>query len=483
MKEIMKKVIPCILSILLAMVMTCNVCAAPSITVTTPEKVELISGNLKEGETLIIQDADPDAYENKKVADVVKKANDENTVVTVKEILTELDVDTTEEIKTEDGQTVNPTLFEQLTPFVDLAIQSGDVVKYETEGEVKAKVTIEAAKGMNPEDVLLMQIDPVTGKVYFIVPENIDPETGEIIATFPTLGPVALIGPVDIVSKETAAEEYESQTVAETVTKLGEQNKDIELRDVLAMMGEDSKLAKLPGNVIPILAPALLVESSALIAKASGEDTKSMLQITEDVTVNVDEYSSCTGFADLAIKFGEDRYLYDMSGKFEAEVNRDITQADWKRIVRSAYPDFDVEKAEEDPGILTELEPFTLEDSFVLQLDPFSGEMKYVYEPEVFFEYPGTTRQIEHIKESSFYTWSVNQEDRAEEEVPNLVIRGEYSCMGPFAIFMPKEEAETTVVNPSGFPIWIWILLLLILLAVILIVWYLRKQKKEQNRI
>ena len=44
---------------------------------------------------------------------------------------------------------------------------------------------------MKKEDLLLMQVDATTGKVYFMPIEEFDPVTGEITATFPTLGPIA----------------------------------------------------------------------------------------------------------------------------------------------------------------------------------------------------------------------------------------------------------------------------------------------------
>ena len=47
----------------------------------------------------------------------------DNTKVTMDEILKDLKVDTTETIKTNTEKKVNPSLYEPLTPFVDLVIK------------------------------------------------------------------------------------------------------------------------------------------------------------------------------------------------------------------------------------------------------------------------------------------------------------------------------------------------------------------------
>ena len=106
--------------------MSTSVWAAKSISQIIPEAPVVITGNLTGNQTLVVTNVNTSAYKNTTVAEVVKKANDDNTITTVKEVLAELKVDTkTEEIKTTTGTTVNPTLYEQITPFVDLAIKGG----------------------------------------------------------------------------------------------------------------------------------------------------------------------------------------------------------------------------------------------------------------------------------------------------------------------------------------------------------------------
>lgn len=386
--------------------MSTSVWAAPSISQIIPEAPKVISGNLTGGQTLVVKNVDTDSYKDTTVAEVVKKANDDNTITTVKEVLTELKVDTkTEEIKTTTGTTVNPTLYEQITPFVDLAIEEGNKTTYETTGTVQATITVEAAKEMKKQDVLLMQIDPNSGKVYFVAPEKLDSATGEITATFQTLGPVAVLKTVPVVVKDTNPEKYENEKAAEAVTEFKDETKDVKLADVL--------------NVL------------------TTEDTTA-IQVADGVTINAADYSTAMRFADLAIKQGED-YLYDMDGSLEAEAQRDLASTDWQRLVQSVNPNYDVAAAEADPSLLTELEPFTIPGSFLMQINPVTGEAEYIYEPELYFASAnGEEEETEDDAEEVRTSWTIEDED-SDDETPNLVIHAEFKSMGPFAIFLPND--------------------------------------------
>ena len=388
--------------------MSTSVWAAQSISQIIPEAPVVITGNLTGNQTLVVANANTNAYKNTTVAEVVKKANDDNTITTVKEVLAELKVDTkTEEIKTTTGTTVNPTLYEQITPFVDLAIKENDKITYETTGAIQATITVEAAKEMKKKDVLLMQVDPNNGKVYFVAPEKLDSKTGEITATFQTLGPVAVLKTVPVVVKDTDPEKYENEKVTEAITEFKDETKDVKLADVL--------------NIL------------------TTEDTTA-IQVADGVTINAADYSTAMGFADLAIKQGED-YLYDMDGSLEAEANRDLASTDWQKLVQSVNPDYDIVAAEADPSLLTELEPFTIPGSFLMQINPVTGEAEYIYEPELYFALPNSEEDEEEKEDDAEEVrtgWNV-EDETASEDTPNLVIRAEFKSMGPFAIFLPND--------------------------------------------
>lgn len=403
-----RKTIAALIAVLTVGIMSTSVWAAKSISQIIPEAPVVITGNLTGNQTLVVENANANAYKNTTVAEVVKKANDDNTITTVKEVLAELKVDTkTEEIKTTTGTIVNPTLYEQITPFVDLAIKENDKITYETTGAIQATITVEAAKEMKKKDVLLMQIDPNNGKVYFVAPEKLDSKTGEITATFQTLGPVAVLKTVPIVVKDTDPEKYENEKVTEAVTQFKDETKDVNLADVL--------------NIL------------------TTEDTTA-IQVADGVTINAADYSTAMGFADLAIKQGED-YLYDMDGSLEAEANRDLASTDWQKLVQSVNPDYDIAAAEADPSLLTELEPFTIPGSFLMQINPVTGDVEYIYEPELYFALPNSDEDEEETEDDAEEvrtSWTV-EDETASEDTPNLVIRAEFKSMGPFAIFLPND--------------------------------------------
>ena len=434
----------------LTLSMAMNVWAAPSISQIIPENPQVVSGTLTGSQQLAVQNADPSAYADKTVADTVTWANDDNTVATIKEILTRLGQDTKAEFKDIFGNKVNPTLYEQLTPFVDLVIKEGNNVSYASNGQIKAKITVEAAKEMKKEDLLLMQVDATTGKVYFMPIEEFDPVTGEITATFPTLGPIALLKKVPVVVRDTDPDKYESEKAKELVTKFAEEKKDIELSDVLDVLKEENE-------TVP----------ETVTIKDKEEN---------DVEITVANYNSTMGFADLAIKQGQEDYLYDMDGTLEAEARRDINDVDWERLVKEAYPEFDVEAAKADPSLLAELEPFTIPGSVILQVNPITGEEEYIYEPEISFAFAeeeaaedtteeadadttetadadttettavaeqtaakadSTAVSTEDADQENF--WEVPDEDKEEDNVlPDLVLKAEYRSMGPFALFLEK---------------------------------------------
>ena len=412
----------------LTLTMTMNVWAAPSISQIIPENPQVVSGTLAGSQQLAVQNADPSAYADKTAADTVTWANDDNTVATIKEILTRLGLDTKAEFKDIFENKVNPTLYEQLTPFVDLVIKEGNNVSYASNGQIKAKITVEAAKEMKKEDLLLMQVDATTGKVYFMPIEEFDPVTGEITATFPTLGPIALLKKVPVVVRDTDPDKYESEKAKELVTKFADEKKDIELSDVLDVLKEENE-------TVP--------ETVAIKDK---EDN--------DVEITVANYNSAMGFADLAIKQGQEDYLYDMDGTLEAEARRDLNDVDWERLVKEAYPEFDVEAAKADPSLLAELEPFTIPGSVILQVNPVTGEEEYIYEPEISFAFAeeeaadadttetaakadSTAVSTEDADQKNF--WEVPDEDKEEDNVlPDLVLKVEYRTMGPFALFLEK---------------------------------------------
>lgn len=222
----------------MALGMSASALAAPSIGELIPEAPTLLSGEIEDGWWLTVTNADPDKYENETVKDIVSRYNDDEdlTVTTVEDVLKELDVDLTQEIRTTKDNVIDLTLYEALTPFVDLVITNGTEVAYksadeknsaeaETEAEteatvaektaegIKASMKVEVAKDLKLENLAIMQADPFTAEVYFIELDDYDPENGEITATFPCLGPIMIL------YTENPEEALKAPVVAQAVTE------------------------------------------------------------------------------------------------------------------------------------------------------------------------------------------------------------------------------------------------------------------------
>ena len=410
--------------------------AAPSISTIMPEAPRVVEGNISAGQKVIVQNVNTAAYKNKTVADLVDKVNDDSVQMTMEDILTALGINADEQQETPDGRDGNPSLYELLTPFVDVAIQEGDNVTYESDGSIKVTLNIEAAKGAKMKDLLLMQIDQETGKVSFIPAEELDPETGDMTVTLPSLGPVALVGKVPVVSKKATPELYSSEKVAEVADQLKDEEAGFAMTDFV---------------------------------KDFMETDATEIKVSDDKTINPDDYESVTELMDLAIKAG-DTYNYKMNGYLNAEVNCEISKVNWQKMVAAAYPDFDAAAAETDPSLLVNLAPFTLDDVVVAQADAVTGEMYYLTDVEFSFAYPEdeeteaaetevateaeteteaaeseteteteTLESTEDNKEE-LMIWDVQDEDKKDEKQPNLVIKGKFTGMGPLAVFMKKAQ-------------------------------------------
>ena len=413
-----------------------SVYAAPSISTIMPEAPRVVEGNISAGQKVIVQNVNTAAYKNKTVADLVDKVNDDSVQMTMEDILTALGINADEQQETPDGRDGNPSLYELLTPFVDVAIQEGDNVTYESDGSIKVTLNIEAAKGAKMKDLLLMQIDQETGKVSFIPAEELDPETGDMTVTLPSLGPVALVGKVPVVSKKATPELYSSEKVAEVADQLKDEEAGFAMTDFV---------------------------------KDFMETDATEIKVSDDKTINPDDYESVTELMDLAIKAG-DTYNYKMNGYLNAEVNCEISKVNWQKMVAAAYPDFDAAAAETDPSLLVNLAPFTLDDVVVAQADAVTGEMYYLTDVEFSFAYPEdeeteaaetevateaeteteaaeseteteteTLESTEDNKEE-LMIWDVQDEDKKDEKQPNLVIKGKFTGMGPLAVFMKKAQ-------------------------------------------
>ena len=213
----------------LSVSMAMTAVAAPSIGQLIPEAPEVVSGEIPTGYYLAVQNVDTTKYEVKTVADIVEKFNLDDTdpayvPVSVADILEALkdyqpkaegqDESQPVEYKTTSDNPIVPTDYESITPFVDLVLTDGTDVEYTNDGKIKATVKVEVAKDLKAEDLVLMQIDPATGEIYFIEIDEYDPETGAITAEFPVLGPFMVLEKSEAIAAAAAAETEAATEVA-----------------------------------------------------------------------------------------------------------------------------------------------------------------------------------------------------------------------------------------------------------------------------
>ena len=372
--------------------------ALPSISTIAPQNPTVVSGgNYSSDEQLTIVKADTTKYADTKVQDVVKKTEDKSQNVTVTEITKELVGEESKNVTTTKGKKINTDAYERATDFVDLVVKKEDQISYESKGEVTATVNIEAAKGMKREDVLLMQIDPETGKPYFIEVDKLDPETGDVTATFPTLGPVMLIEKSIIKTDDLKTEEYENTAVKETMETYKDQKDGVVLADLTkGITGEEATEIEVGGE------------------KLDPKNMKSTMPLT-----------------DLFVQAGKDDVSYDLEGDLDIH------------YATSLDPDFDFEAVKNgDYSGLVALGKIKIPGSCVAQTNTKTGEVSYI-EATISFELPASeeadaeTADTTADSEDLVTRFDVEDASAATEGTkPNFVIEGTFKGVGPFSFFI-----------------------------------------------
>lgn len=203
------------LGVIAAMVvsMSASVYAGPSIGQIVPKDpvIESSTATVPEGAKLVVDTIDVEKEDTltnytkvDPVKELIKAVNEEGeegevkekvTVENLKTVLEELKVEDVHNVETKSGNKIDLTEYKFTTPFVDLALKVGDNYTRTLEGEMKVQITFEAAKQKKAEDLVIMLVNPETGKVVFITlgENDLDPETGEITAELPFLGAMTIL--------------------------------------------------------------------------------------------------------------------------------------------------------------------------------------------------------------------------------------------------------------------------------------------------
>ena len=133
--------------------------------------------------------ANPDRYKNATVSEVVRNYNELETISTLEDILTLLNVDITQINKTTNNTEVDLENYEIITFFYDLGFIKNQVLSFDVSSDVTLILEEELIKDFVKEDLIVIQVDSKTGKVYFISLSDYDEKYGYATVTLPILGP------------------------------------------------------------------------------------------------------------------------------------------------------------------------------------------------------------------------------------------------------------------------------------------------------
>lgn len=76
--------------------------------------------------------------------------------------------------------------------FADMLVDDSKELQIKETGEFTMTMTFDALKGMNTEDLVFVVVNPEDGTISYVEPDEFDPETGAITATFDHVGPFTI---------------------------------------------------------------------------------------------------------------------------------------------------------------------------------------------------------------------------------------------------------------------------------------------------
>lgn len=353
--------------------MSVPVFAAPSIGQYVEKTTKNTTGT-SENQKLVVENLDTSIIKNETAKSAIDNFSGSNAKNKLEKLLVDLGVDTTKPVPTDNGGTASPVYYEPATPAFNLAISEADKLEYELTGSVTTTLTVESLKGKDKDNILIMVID-ADGKVHYITPDALDPETGELTATFTALGTVVILEKAPIVLKGVESDKYENENVKAAAEQFKSAEEGTAVSDIFAAAGVEGTTVK----------------------DQNGED------------VDISQYKTCGSLVEVAMKLG-DEYFTNAECQFEGTVQMDLEQVDYKALLKSAG--IDENTSDED---LLNIEEFEAPDYVLAQLNAVSGEASVSTGLKFGFE-------------------KVEGSDR-----PVLVIKGTFNGLGPVALASKAE--------------------------------------------
>lgn len=96
------------------------------------------------------------------------------------------------------GTEIKPADYKSLFAFADMLVDDGDKLEIKETGEFQLTMELTSIKDMNQEDLVIIVVNPDDGTVSYVEPDEYDPETGSITATFDHVGPFTIATKADI---------------------------------------------------------------------------------------------------------------------------------------------------------------------------------------------------------------------------------------------------------------------------------------------
>ena len=159
---------------------------------TTLPKIQSVEGNLNSNENLICTAQIATPYY--KYGEQMTLFNDNDSPLTIQELLAKMGMDTSKEMKTNDGNVLDINEYEALGSLFEIYLtNSQNDRKYDLNGTTTILLTCESAKALNQDDLLILCIEEGSDKISFIELKDFDPETGEITIELSKLGVMGVL--------------------------------------------------------------------------------------------------------------------------------------------------------------------------------------------------------------------------------------------------------------------------------------------------
>ena len=135
----------------------------------------------------------PIRYPEQKVKKAISTFNDDESILSLSDVLNILNVDITSIDSDTDYNEIDLTKYEFGIPFLDIGIKKNGTLDFQNEELVKLKFCSEIAKGLDAENLLFMYISPYTGEVFFAPIYDYDYDYGYFTVIMESLGPATLL--------------------------------------------------------------------------------------------------------------------------------------------------------------------------------------------------------------------------------------------------------------------------------------------------